>query len=128
MHCRPYESGDPGVRGMTYLLEARHVTRIFGGGLLDRDSTIALEDFSFVIDSARPTITAIVGESGSGKTTLARVLLGLVPPTYWPGAVPGARSARAIRRTNIAHFAATFRRSSRTRTASTIRSTAWTMC
>ncbi len=66
---------------MTYLLEARHVTRIFGGGLLDRDSTIALEDFSFVIDSARPTITAIVGESGSGKTTLARVLLGLVPPT-----------------------------------------------
>lgn len=66
---------------MTYLLEARHVTRIFGGGLLDRDSTIALEDFSFVIDFARPTITAIVGESGSGKTTLARVLLGLVPPT-----------------------------------------------
>jgi peptide/nickel transport system ATP-binding protein len=66
---------------MTLLLEARHVTKYFGGGLLDRDSTVALEDFSFAIDSARPSITAIVGESGSGKTTLARVLLGLVAPT-----------------------------------------------
>src|SRR5580692_3883262 len=66
---------------MTLLLEARHVTKYFGGGLLDRDSTVALEDFSFAIDSGRPSITAIVGESGSGKTTLARVLLGLVAPT-----------------------------------------------
>ena len=66
---------------MTLLLEARNVTKSFGGGLLDRDHTVALENFSFVIDAARPSITAIVGESGSGKTTLARLLLGLVPPT-----------------------------------------------
>lgn len=66
---------------MTLLLEARHVTKTFGGGLLDRDHTVALEDFSFAIDSERPSITAIVGESGSGKTTLARLLLGLVAPT-----------------------------------------------
>lgn len=66
---------------MTTLLEARHLTKIFGGGLFDRNSTVALEDFSLAIDSDRPSITAVVGESGSGKTTLARLLLGLVTPT-----------------------------------------------
>ncbi len=63
------------------LIEARHVTKSFGGGMLDRDRTVALEDFSFAIDPARPSITAIVGESGSGKTTLARLLLGLAAPS-----------------------------------------------
>ena len=66
---------------MTPLLESRGVTKVFGEGLLHRDHTVALEDFSFAIDSAQPSITAIVGESGSGKTTLARLLLGLVAPT-----------------------------------------------
>src|SRR5438093_2471864 len=66
---------------MTTLLEAQHVTKIFSSGLLDRHSTVALEDFSLAIDSERPSITAVVGESGSGKTTLARLLLGLVAPT-----------------------------------------------
>jgi oligopeptide/dipeptide ABC transporter ATP-binding protein len=66
---------------MTPLLEARHVTKIFGGGILDRHSTVALEDFSLAIDSERPSIIAVVGESGSGKTTLARLLLGLATPT-----------------------------------------------
>ena len=66
---------------MTYLLEARNVTKTFGNGLLDRDHTVALESFSFAIDVSRPSITATVGESGSGKTTLARLLLGLVAPT-----------------------------------------------
>ena len=56
---------------MTTLLEARHVTKVFGGGLFDRTTTVALEDFAMAIDSDRPSITAIVGESGSGKTTLA---------------------------------------------------------
>src|SRR4030095_2154087 len=66
---------------MPTLLEARHVTKVFESGFLDRRSTVALEDFSLAIDSAQPSITAIVGESGSGKTTLARLLLGLVTPT-----------------------------------------------
>jgi peptide/nickel transport system ATP-binding protein len=65
---------------MTVQLEARHVTKVFGGGL-GRESTVALEDFSLAIDADAPSITAIVGESGSGKTTLARLLLGLVAPT-----------------------------------------------
>jgi len=66
---------------MGALLEARHVTKVFGGGLLSKHRTVALDDFSFTVDAAPPSVTAIVGESGSGKTTLARLLLGLTPTT-----------------------------------------------
>jgi oligopeptide/dipeptide ABC transporter ATP-binding protein len=66
---------------MTALLEARNVTKIFGGGLFDRTRTVALEEFSLTITGDAPTITAVVGESGSGKTTLARLLLGVTAPT-----------------------------------------------
>src|SRR5207245_4130702 len=66
---------------MSSLLEARQVSKIFGGGLFDKRVTVALDDFSFAIESAPPRVTAIVGESGSGKTTLARLLLGLITPT-----------------------------------------------
>jgi oligopeptide/dipeptide ABC transporter ATP-binding protein len=67
---------------MAPLLEARHATKIFGGGMFQKNQpTLALDDFSFRIDEEPPTITAIVGESGSGKTTLARLLLGLAAPT-----------------------------------------------
>src|SRR5205823_7140972 len=66
---------------MSALLEARQVSKVFGGGLLDKRVTVALDDFSFAIESTPPRVTAIVGESGSGKTTLARLLLGLITPT-----------------------------------------------
>ena len=66
---------------MTALLEARRVTKVFGGGLFDRTRTVALNDFSMTIASDKPSITAVVGESGSGKTTLARLLLGITSPT-----------------------------------------------
>ena len=66
---------------MTALLEAREVTKIFGGGLLDRRHTVALRHFSLGLAEGRPSVTAVVGESGSGKTTLARLLLGLLTPT-----------------------------------------------
>jgi len=66
---------------MTALLEARHVTKTFGGGLFDRTKTVALDDFSMSITGDAPSITAIVGESGSGKTTLARLLLGITSPS-----------------------------------------------
>lgn len=65
---------------MTPLLEARNVTKVFGGGLR-KEPNIALKDFSLSIDAERPTIIAIVGESGSGKTTMGRLLLGLEKPT-----------------------------------------------
>jgi peptide/nickel transport system ATP-binding protein len=67
---------------VTALLEASHVTKVFGGGLFGRGRTTrALDDFSLRIDADPPSITAIVGESGSGKTTLAHLLLGLITPT-----------------------------------------------
>lgn len=67
---------------MTALLEARHVTKYFGGGFLNKKNVnIALDDFSMTIEDEPPSITAVVGESGSGKTTLARLLLGLAAPS-----------------------------------------------
>ena len=67
---------------MTALLEARHVSKVFGGGFWQQgNGLVALNDLSLTIDEAPPTITAIVGESGSGKTTLVRLILGLTEPT-----------------------------------------------
>ncbi|HVY21047.1 MAG TPA: ABC transporter ATP-binding protein [Bauldia sp.] len=66
---------------MTALLEARRVSKIYGEHRIGRPRPVALEDFSLVIDTDHPSITAVVGESGSGKTTLARLLLGLETPT-----------------------------------------------
>lgn len=66
---------------MSGLLEAQNVSRTFGGGLLSKTHTIAVDDVSLVIDDNKPSITAIAGESGSGKTTLARLLLGVIQPT-----------------------------------------------
>jgi peptide/nickel transport system ATP-binding protein len=66
---------------MTALVEARRVSKVFGGGLFDKRVTVALDNLSFSVESSPPRITAVVGESGSGKTTLARLLLGLATPT-----------------------------------------------
>ena len=63
------------------LLEAQHVTRVFGGGVLNKRQTVAVDDVSLLITEDKPTITAIAGESGSGKTTLARLLLGMIQPS-----------------------------------------------
>ena len=67
---------------MPSLLEAIHVTKVFGSGFFKKKNlTVALDDFSLAIHGEPPSITAVVGESGSGKTTLARLLLGLASPT-----------------------------------------------
>jgi peptide/nickel transport system ATP-binding protein len=66
---------------VTALLEARGVTKVFGGGLLSKGQTVAVDDVSLLVDEDNPSITAIAGESGSGKTTLARLLLGVIQPT-----------------------------------------------
>ncbi len=63
----------------TPLLEVRNATKIFSAG--KRESTIALENFSFTIPSDTSVITTIAGESGSGKTTLAHLVLGFLTPT-----------------------------------------------
>jgi len=63
------------------LLEAKHVTKVFGSGLLAKRQMVAVDEISLAINEDKPTITAIAGESGSGKTTLARLLLGMTQPT-----------------------------------------------
>ena len=64
---------------MSALIEARAVTKYFGGGIRGHRMT-AVEEFSLAIADDPPSIVALVGESGSGKTTIARLLLGLVDP------------------------------------------------
>ncbi len=60
------------------LLEARHVTKVFGHG---EGATVALAGFSLAIADEAASIIAVAGESGSGKSTLARLLLGFINPT-----------------------------------------------
>ncbi|HRJ41573.1 MAG: ABC transporter ATP-binding protein [Caldilineaceae bacterium] len=66
---------------MSAILELRNVSKIFGGGLFSKNSTVAVEDVSFSIPSDNPTMIAVAGESGSGKTTLSRLLLGVARPS-----------------------------------------------
>ncbi len=66
---------------MPPLLEARNVSKRYGGGFLSRKTTLALESASVMVEDETPTIIAIAGESGSGKTTLARLLLGMTTPS-----------------------------------------------
>src|SRR5262245_6685394 len=69
---------------MSVLLETHHVRKVFtrGGGLFKaKSATVALDDFSLVIEDDAPVFTTIAGESGSGKTTLANLLLGCLTPT-----------------------------------------------
>ena len=89
---------------MATLLEARYLTKVFGGGVFDRNTTVALEDFSIAIDGDRPSITAVVGESGSGKTTLARLLLGLVDAHAGRGPLSRARPAEDERTAEMRTF------------------------
>src|SRR5690349_20158246 len=87
---------------MTALMELRNVTKVYGGGLLSKNSTVALKNMNFSVEADSPTITAIVGESGSGKTTMASLLMGFISPTegtvYYQGKALGKLS-RSERRT-----------------------------
>src|SRR5262245_58908722 len=66
---------------MTALMELRNVTKVYGGGLLSKNTTVALKNMNLTVEADSPTIVAIVGESGSGKTTLASLLMGFISPT-----------------------------------------------
>ena len=70
---------------MTKLFEVKSATKIFGGGLFNRNETVALKSIDFELNGksskSNADLTAIAGESGSGKTTLARLLLGVLKPT-----------------------------------------------
>ena len=66
---------------MTALLEVRNVTKVFGGGLLKKKQTVALDEISFAIAADPPTVRAVAGESGSGKSTLGLMLMGFISPS-----------------------------------------------
>lgn len=66
---------------MTPILELRNVSKVFGGGFLSRNRTVAVDDVTLSITSEVPSMTAVAGESGSGKTTLSRLLLGVTSPS-----------------------------------------------
>ena len=67
---------------MASILEAKSVTKVFGGGFLSREQeNVAVNSISMQLDKKAPKIIAVAGESGSGKTTLARLLLGIAKPT-----------------------------------------------
>ncbi len=63
------------------LLEVKNVSKVYGSGVLGKQQTVALDNFSLAIAEGTPIITTIAGESGSGKTTLANLVLGLLVPT-----------------------------------------------
>ncbi len=69
------------TNGSDNVLELSNVSKIFGGGLLRRKTTVAVDGVSLGIPRENPGIIAVAGESGSGKTTLARLMLGIIPPT-----------------------------------------------
>jgi oligopeptide/dipeptide ABC transporter ATP-binding protein len=66
---------------MTPLLELKEASKVYGGGLFRRRTTVALRDCTLAIGRERPTILSIAGESGSGKTTMGMLLLGFIEPT-----------------------------------------------
>jgi peptide/nickel transport system ATP-binding protein len=63
---------------MSNLLELRNVTKVYGSG---EKATIAMDNISLNIDSAKPGIITVAGESGSGKTTMAMAIMGFITPT-----------------------------------------------
>lgn len=64
-----------------FLVEAKNVTKLFGYGFLGRVKFPAVDNVSFTMPM-EPSIVTLAGESGSGKTTLARIILGLLEPSY----------------------------------------------
>jgi peptide/nickel transport system ATP-binding protein len=66
---------------MTELLEFRNVTKVYSRGVINKSSTVALNNVSLTLEQEKPTIMTVAGESGSGKTTLAMLLLGFIAPT-----------------------------------------------
>ncbi|MDY6877247.1 MAG: ABC transporter ATP-binding protein [Chloroflexota bacterium] len=64
------------------LLETRDLTKVYGGGFLQRgNQVVALQHFNLTIPASPAKIVTIAGESGSGKTTLANLVLGFVKLT-----------------------------------------------
>lgn len=69
--------------GENSVLKVEGLTKIYKtGGLFFGKKFKAVDDVSFKLEGDYANIMTIVGESGCGKTTLARMILGLIEPTY----------------------------------------------
>lgn len=62
---------------MAVMLEAKHLTHIYGQGM--PDATTALEDVSFAVEKG--DFVGVIGPTGSGKSTLITHFNGLLRPT-----------------------------------------------
>jgi len=65
----------------TTLLEARNLTRRFGG-------YAAVSDMNLTV--RRGTIHALIGPNGAGKTTMFNLITGVLPPTEGQILIDGA--------------------------------------
>ncbi len=90
------------------LLELKDVTheyRVGGGlGIVGRSTIKALVSVSFSVPSEKPVSIGLIGESGSGKTTIARLILGLLEPTYGKVLYKGKSVSEWLRKNKLAYL------------------------
>lgn len=90
------------------LIEIRNLSKVYriggGLGLVSRRTIKALDAVSFTIPSDRAIVTALVGESGSGKTTIARIILGLLEPTFGEVLYKGRRISDWLKKNRMEYL------------------------
>ena len=81
-------AGESGRKGIAKMIEARGLTKRYGG-------TLAVDDLSFSVAPGK--ITGFLGPNGAGKTTTMRMILGLDQPTSGEVTINGQPFSRLAR-------------------------------